>query len=131
MDVEGNCTHKIWVGNDNMHQTSTSIVLFTLLTRAQSNPSVLPPYSFYISNKTSVLAIPKFQLIVWQFVKFTRWCHGSPVHRYGLYALQWILEVNGKPTPDLDAFVNVTKVYLLPLFFLLSLCTCVHVHTIT
>jgi hypothetical protein len=45
------------------------------------------------------------------FVKFTRWCHGSPVHRYGLYALQWILEVNGKPTPDLDAFVNVTKVY--------------------
>lgn len=45
------------------------------------------------------------------FVKFTRWCHGSPVHRYGLYALQWIVEVNGKPTPDLDAFVNVTKVY--------------------
>lgn len=44
-------------------------------------------------------------------MKFTRWCHGSPVHRYGLYALQWIVEVNGKPTPDLDAFVNVTKVY--------------------
>ena len=39
-----------------------------------------------------------------------RWCHGSPVHRYGLYALQWIVEVNGKPTPDLDAFVAVTKV---------------------
>jgi hypothetical protein len=45
------------------------------------------------------------------FVKFTRWCHGSPVHRYGLYALQWIVEINGKPTPDLEAFVNVTKVY--------------------
>lgn len=40
-----------------------------------------------------------------------RWSHGSPVHRYGLYALQWIVEVNGKPTPDLEAFVNVTKVW--------------------
>ncbi|XP_076912299.1 protease Do-like 7 [Bidens hawaiensis] len=42
-------------------------------------------------------------------VYVTRWSHGSPVHRYGLYALQWIVEVNGKPTPDLVAFVNVTK----------------------
>ncbi|KAK4767445.1 hypothetical protein SAY86_015195 [Trapa natans] len=42
-------------------------------------------------------------------VYVARWCHGSPVHRYGLYALQWIVEVNGKPTPDMDAFVNVTK----------------------
>lgn len=42
-------------------------------------------------------------------VYVARWCHGSPVHRYGLYALQWIVEVNGKPTPDLDAFVDVTK----------------------
>jgi len=42
-------------------------------------------------------------------VYVSRWCHGSPVHRYGLYALQWIVEVNGKLTPDLDAFVNVTK----------------------
>ncbi|XP_023761570.1 protease Do-like 7 isoform X1 [Lactuca sativa] len=42
-------------------------------------------------------------------VYVTRWSHGSPVHRYGLYALQWIVEVNGKPTPDLDAFVDVTK----------------------
>ncbi|OMO95687.1 hypothetical protein COLO4_15722 [Corchorus olitorius] len=42
-------------------------------------------------------------------VYVARWCHGSPVHRYGLYALQWIVEVNGKPTPDLEAFVNVTK----------------------
>lgn len=40
-----------------------------------------------------------------------RWCHGSPVHRYGLYALQWIVEINGKPTPNLDAFVDVTKVW--------------------
>ncbi|KAK9683122.1 hypothetical protein RND81_10G118300 [Saponaria officinalis] len=42
-------------------------------------------------------------------VYVARWCHGSPAHRYGLYALQWIVEVNGKPTPDLDAFVSVTK----------------------
>ncbi|KAG6390105.1 hypothetical protein SASPL_151587 [Salvia splendens] len=43
-------------------------------------------------------------------VYVARWCHGSPVHRYGLYALQWIVEINGKPTPDLDAFVAVTKI---------------------
>ncbi|XP_052729611.1 protease Do-like 7 isoform X1 [Vigna angularis] len=42
-------------------------------------------------------------------VYVARWCHGSPVHRYGLYALQWIVEINGKPTPNLDAFVDVTK----------------------
>eukprot|EP00249_Psilotum_nudum_P020101 c27567_g1_i1 orf=549-3821(+) len=42
-------------------------------------------------------------------VYVARWCHGSPVHRYGLYALQWVVEVNGKPTPDLQTFVEVTK----------------------
>ncbi|KAJ8761730.1 hypothetical protein K2173_004539 [Erythroxylum novogranatense] len=42
-------------------------------------------------------------------VYVARWCHGSPAHRYGLYALQWIVEINGKPTPDLDAFINGTK----------------------
>ncbi|XP_048495414.1 protease Do-like 7 isoform X2 [Beta vulgaris subsp. vulgaris] len=42
-------------------------------------------------------------------VYVARWCHGSPAHRYGLYALQWIVEVNGKPTPDLDTFVSLTK----------------------
>lgn len=42
-------------------------------------------------------------------VYVARWCHGSPAHRYGLYALQWIVEINGNPTPDLDHFVNVTK----------------------
>ncbi|CAM6099321.1 unnamed protein product [Calypogeia fissa] len=42
-------------------------------------------------------------------VYVARWCHGSPVHRYGLYALQWIVEVNGKPTPDLQTFVDVTQ----------------------
>ncbi|GJS13135.1 hypothetical protein Tco_0407607, partial [Tanacetum coccineum] len=43
----------------------------------------------------------------------TSWSHGSSVHRYGLYAIQWIVEVNGKPTPNLEAFVNVTNVRLL------------------
>ncbi|KAG4995282.1 hypothetical protein JHK82_032011 [Glycine max] len=42
-------------------------------------------------------------------VYVARWCHGSPVHRYGLYALQWIVEINGKPTPNIDSFVKVTK----------------------
>ncbi|KAG0503337.1 hypothetical protein HPP92_003409 [Vanilla planifolia] len=41
--------------------------------------------------------------------RLCRWCHGSPVHRYGLYALQWIVEVNGKLTPDLESFLNVVK----------------------
>ncbi|KAJ0753926.1 putative htrA2 peptidase [Helianthus annuus] len=42
-------------------------------------------------------------------VYVTKWSSGSPVQRYGLSAQQWIVEVNGKPTPDLDAFVSVTK----------------------
>lgn len=42
-------------------------------------------------------------------VYINRWSHGSPAHRYGLYALQWIVEINGKPTPDLDTFLEVTK----------------------
>ncbi|KAL5726694.1 prolyl aminopeptidase [Ranunculus cassubicifolius] len=42
-------------------------------------------------------------------VYVARWCHGSPAHRYGLYALQWIVEVNGKPTPDVESFLEVCK----------------------
>ncbi|RLN09934.1 protease Do-like 7 isoform X1 [Panicum miliaceum] len=42
-------------------------------------------------------------------VYVARWCHGSPVHRYGLYALQWIIEINGQPTPDLETFIQVVK----------------------
>lgn len=42
-------------------------------------------------------------------VYVARWCHGSPVHRYGLYALQWIIEVNGQTTPDLETFIQVVK----------------------
>ena len=36
----------------------------------------------------------------------SRWHHGSPAHRYSLYALQFVQEVNGVPTPDLEAFVQ-------------------------
>ncbi|AQK74163.1 Protease Do-like 7 [Zea mays] len=42
-------------------------------------------------------------------VYVARWCHGSPVHRYGLYALQWIIEINGQPTTDLETFIKVVK----------------------
>nr|GLL19295.1 protease Do-like 7 isoform X2 [Ipomoea trifida] len=42
-------------------------------------------------------------------VYVSRMCRGSPAHRYHLYALRWIVEINGKATPDLDAFVNATK----------------------
>ncbi|KAL4420764.1 hypothetical protein ABPG75_010420 [Micractinium tetrahymenae] len=42
-------------------------------------------------------------------VYISRWHHGSPAHRYGLYALHWVSEVNGQPTPDLDAFLAVVR----------------------
>jgi hypothetical protein len=42
-------------------------------------------------------------------VYISRWHHGSPAHRYGLYALHWILEVNGVRTPDLDTFLSVVE----------------------
>ncbi|EFJ52115.1 trypsin family [Volvox carteri f. nagariensis] len=38
-------------------------------------------------------------------VYISRWHHGSPAHRYGLYALHWIQQVNGVDTPDLDSFL--------------------------
>jgi len=61
-------------------------------------------------------------------VYVSRWHHGSPAHRYGLFALNWVTSVNGQvrrggggrrarartppttpphpqPTPDLDAFL--------------------------
>lgn len=43
---------------------------------------------------------------------FVRWSLGSPADRYCLSALKWIVQVNGKPTSDLDAFANVVKVWL-------------------
>ncbi|KAL4517828.1 hypothetical protein Ndes2526A_g02205 [Nannochloris sp. 'desiccata'] len=38
-------------------------------------------------------------------VYISRWHHGSPAHRFGLYALHWITEVNGEKVKDLDAFL--------------------------
>ncbi|XP_026444897.1 protease Do-like 7 isoform X2 [Papaver somniferum] len=35
--------------------------------------------------------------------------YGSPACKYGLKATSWIVEVNGKLTPDLDSFVEVIK----------------------
>ncbi|PWA99684.1 protease Do-like 7 [Artemisia annua] len=42
-------------------------------------------------------------------VYVTEWCDGSPMERYDLDLDQWIVEVNGQPTKDLDAFINVIK----------------------
>ena len=42
-------------------------------------------------------------------VYISRWHHGSPAHRYGLFALHWITEINGTPTTDLDTFLDVTR----------------------
>eukprot|EP00898_Chlorokybus_atmophyticus_P002713 jgi/Chlat1/3442/Chrsp23S03767 len=39
----------------------------------------------------------------------SRWYSGSPVHRHGLYALQWITEINGHKTADLDTFVSLAQ----------------------
>ncbi|KAM0846524.1 hypothetical protein ACQ4PT_055622 [Festuca glaucescens] len=42
-------------------------------------------------------------------VYVVRWSRGSPSDRYCLSALQWIVEVNSQPTPDLDSFIEVVK----------------------
>lgn len=39
----------------------------------------------------------------------SRWCYGSPAHKYGLRATIWIVEVNGEPTATLDEFLSVVK----------------------
>src|SRR5271163_4869118 len=41
------------------------------------------------------------------FVSF--FFYGSPATHYGLYAGRRITEVNGQPTPDLDAFINAVR----------------------
>ena len=42
-------------------------------------------------------------------VYVSRWTYGSPAQKYGLRATCWVVEVNGKPTPDLDSFLEVVK----------------------
>ena len=42
-------------------------------------------------------------------VFISRWFHGSPAHRYGVYALHWVAEVNDTPAPTLDAFIAIVK----------------------
>lgn len=42
-------------------------------------------------------------------VFISRWYHGSPAQRYGLYALNWVASVNGIPTPTLDSFIDATR----------------------
>jgi S1-C subfamily serine protease len=44
----------------------------------------------------------------------SRWHHGSPAHRYALYALQFVQEVNGMPTPDLETFVQAVSKLVCP-----------------
>jgi len=39
----------------------------------------------------------------------SRWYFGSPAHKYSLRAAHWIVEANGKPTPDLDTFLSVVS----------------------
>jgi len=39
----------------------------------------------------------------------SRWFHGSPAHRYGVFALHWVAEVNDTPAPTLDAFIAIVK----------------------
>ncbi|KAF4324058.1 hypothetical protein BBO99_00002340 [Phytophthora kernoviae] len=39
----------------------------------------------------------------------SRWCYGSPAHKYGMRATIWLVEVNGEPTHTLDAFLRVVE----------------------
>jgi len=55
-------------------------------------------------------------------VYVSRWHHGSPAHRYSLYALHWLTQLNGQPVPDLDAFVTIVKTLPDKSFARLKLC---------
>ncbi|POM79879.1 Pro-apoptotic serine protease [Phytophthora palmivora] len=39
----------------------------------------------------------------------SRWCYGSPAHKYGLRATIWLVEVNGEPTRTLNDFLRVVE----------------------
>ncbi|DBA81059.1 TPA: hypothetical protein ACH3X2_007259 [Trebouxia sp. C0005] len=55
-------------------------------------------------------------------VYVSRWHHGSPAHRYSLYALHWLTQLNGQPVVDLDAFVAIVKTLPDKSFARLKLC---------
>ncbi|CAN1163111.1 Protease Do-like 7 [Linum perenne] len=42
-------------------------------------------------------------------VYITTWFTGCPAERYNIWGGQWIVEVNGKMTPNLDVFLDVVK----------------------
>ena len=39
----------------------------------------------------------------------SRWCYGPPAHKYGLRATIWVVEVNGEPVSNLDAFIALVQ----------------------
>ncbi|KAK1937999.1 Pro-apoptotic serine protease [Phytophthora citrophthora] len=39
----------------------------------------------------------------------SRWCYGSPAHKYGLRATIWLVEVNGEATRTMDDFLRVVE----------------------
>jgi C-terminal processing protease CtpA/Prc len=51
------------------------------------------------------------------------WIHGSPTSRWGVYARNYITEVNGVPTPDLQVFLDQIKKIENNKFFRLTLMT--------
>ncbi len=42
-------------------------------------------------------------------VYVSRWHHGSPAHRYGLFALHWVTHIGGQPTPDMASFLDAVS----------------------
>jgi S1-C subfamily serine protease len=39
----------------------------------------------------------------------SRWCYGSPAHKFGLRATIWVVEVNGQAVRDLDGFLQIAR----------------------
>lgn len=40
-------------------------------------------------------------------VFISRWHHGSPAHRYSLFGMQFITELDGQPVPDMASFMRI------------------------
>ena len=39
----------------------------------------------------------------------SRWSYGSPAHKHSLRATNWVVALNGTPTPTLDAFLEAAQ----------------------